>query len=65
MAGARGARASEPFFSTKGLEGSGLGLSMVQGFASQSGGEFRLASVPGEGTTAELLLPLADAEADR
>ena len=53
------AQAADPFFSTKGLDGTGLGLSMVQGFAEQSGGEFRMASAPGEGTTVELRLPAA------
>jgi PAS domain-containing protein/CheY-like chemotaxis protein/anti-sigma regulatory factor (Ser/Thr protein kinase) len=51
------ARAVEPFFTTKGLDGTGLGLSMVQGFAAQSGGRLDIASVPGSGTTITLLLP--------
>ena len=51
-------RAIEPFYSTKGVgKGTGLGLSMVYGLAAQSGGTLRLRSRPGEGTTAELLLP--------
>ncbi len=50
-------RAFEPFFTTKGEHGTGLGLSMVYGFARQSGGAIRLESTEGEGTTAELLLP--------
>ena len=54
------ARAAEPFFTTKGLgKGTGLGLSMVEGLASQSGGRFMLKSRPGEGTTAEIWLPVA------
>ncbi|MBK1838224.1 response regulator [Azospirillum sp. YIM B02556] len=54
------ARAIEPFFSTKGIgKGTGLGLSMVHGLAVQSGGAFRLSSVPGEGTLVELWLPKA------
>lgn len=58
-------RAIEPFFSTKGVgKGTGLGLSMVHGLAEQSGGVFRLASAPGEGVSAELWLPVADAEAE-
>jgi PAS domain S-box-containing protein len=52
----------EPFFTTKELgKGSGLGLSMVYGFAKQSGGGFRLRSEVGRGTTAELWLPRAPA----
>jgi CheY-like chemotaxis protein len=51
-------RAIEPFYSTKGVgKGTGLGLSMAYGLAAQSGGMLRLRSRPGEGTTAELLLP--------
>ncbi|MBV8705398.1 MAG: response regulator, partial [Acetobacteraceae bacterium] len=57
------AQACEPFFTTKGLEGTGLGLSMVQGFAEQSRGRLHIASTPGEGTTVELRLPPAAAEA--
>ena len=56
------ARAFEPYFTTKpaGL-GSGLGLSQVYGFASQSGGRAVLASAPGEGTAITLFLPRGDA----
>ena len=54
------ARAIEPFFTTKAVgKGSGLGLSMVYGFAEQSGGTVELASVPNQGTTVRLYLPLA------
>ena len=50
----------EPFFTTKEMgKGSGLGLSMVYGFAKQSNGAFRLSSKVGVGTTAELWLPRA------
>jgi PAS domain S-box-containing protein len=54
------ARAVEPFFSTKGVgQGTGLGLSMVQGLAAQSGGGLTLRSDPGRGTTVEIWLPRA------
>jgi PAS domain S-box-containing protein len=50
----------EPFFTTKDVgKGSGLGLSMVYGFAKQSNGAFRLQSEVGNGTAAELWLPRA------
>jgi PAS domain S-box-containing protein len=53
-------RAVEPFFSTKGVgRGTGLGLSMVHGLAAQLGGAFVLTSVLGEGTRADLFLPVA------
>jgi signal transduction histidine kinase len=56
------ARAFEPYFTTKpaGI-GSGLGLSQVHGFASQSGGAAVLASRLDEGTAITLFLPRADA----
>jgi PAS domain S-box-containing protein len=54
------ASAKDPFFTTKGLgKGTGLGLSMVHGFIEQLGGRFVLKSEPGQGTTAELWLPVA------
>ena len=59
-------RATEPFFTTKGIgKGTGLGLSMVHGFAEQSGGKFTLRSRKAEGTTAELWLPMAEANQER
>jgi len=53
------ARAVEPFFTTKDVgRGSGLGLSMVYGFARQSGGQLRIDSRLGYGTRVELVLPV-------
>jgi PAS domain S-box-containing protein len=52
-------RAVEPFFSTKESgEGTGLGLSMAHGLASQLGGALILSSAPGRGTQVELWLPV-------
>jgi PAS domain S-box-containing protein len=54
-------RATEPFYTTKGVgKGTGLGLSMVHGLAEQCGGKLVLDSRPGEGTTAEIWLPVSD-----
>ena len=53
-------RAMDPFFTTKEVgKGTGLGLPMVLGVAEQSGGQLVLRSRKGEGTTAELWLPVA------
>src|SRR5207248_11097685 len=62
MAAEVAARVFEPFFTTKsGGRGTGLGLSMVYGFAKQSGGTVTIESQVGRGTTVTLLLPAAGA----
>ncbi|MDP1913284.1 response regulator [Brevundimonas sp.] len=51
----------EPFYTTKDVgSGSGLGLSQVYGFVTQSGGKVQVSSSPGQGAAFELLLPLTD-----
>lgn len=52
-------KAFEPYFTTRADEGgAGLGLAVVYGFVRQSGGDARIFSVLGEGTTIELQFPL-------
>jgi PAS domain S-box-containing protein len=54
------AKAIDPFFTTKSVgEGTGLGLSMVYGFAKQTRGHLRIHSEVGHGTTIKLYLPRA------
>jgi len=54
------AKAAEPFFTTKGVgKGTGLGLPMVHGMAEQMHGRLMLESVLGQGTKAEIWLPVA------
>jgi PAS domain S-box-containing protein len=58
------AKAFDPFFTTKPIgEGTGLGLSMIYGFAKQSGGQVRIYSEVGEGTMVCIYLPRHAGEA--
>jgi signal transduction histidine kinase len=52
-------RAVEPFFTTKGEAGTGLGLAQVYGVLHQLGGDVVIDSEPGKGTTVRLLFPVA------
>ena len=52
-------RCLEPFFTTKGERGTGLGLAMVYGMLERHGGEIQIESKPGEGTSIRLIFPRA------
>jgi signal transduction histidine kinase len=53
------ARALEPFFTTKGANGTGLGLATVYGIVNRYGGRLQLESTPGAGTRVTVWLPPA------
>ncbi len=57
-------RAFDPYFSTKGEEGTGLGLAQVHGFLRQIGGDVIIEPASGRGTTVHLMFPKATMEHD-
>jgi len=57
-------RCSEPFFSTKGEAGTGLGLSVCYGIIQRHSGRMAISSEPGRGTTVRIFLPLAKGAAE-
>jgi signal transduction histidine kinase/HAMP domain-containing protein len=57
-------RCLEPFFTTKGERGTGMGLAMVYGMAHRHGAELEIDSAPGKGTTVRIIFPAAPSSAD-
>ena len=57
-------RCLEPFFTTKGERGTGMGLAMVYGMAQRHRAELEIDSVPGQGTTVRLVFPAAPSAED-
>lgn len=58
-------RCLEPFFSTKGEQGNGLGLAMVYGMLKRHDGEIEIVSEPGRGTAMRLLFPAGNVRVER
>lgn len=56
-------RCLEPFYTTKGMGGTGLGLGMVYGVMQRHNGEIEIESEPGKGTTMRLIFPVSAADA--
>src|SRR6185312_15864698 len=56
-------RCLEPFYTTKGERGTGLGLAMVYGMSQRHGAELEIHSEPGAGTTVRLIFPVATTSA--
>jgi signal transduction histidine kinase/HAMP domain-containing protein len=57
-------RCLEPFFTTKGERGTGMGLAMVYGMAQRHAAELEIDSAPGKGTTVRIVFPAAQRAAD-
>lgn len=55
------AKVCEPFFTTRGAKGTGMGLAMIHGTIRQAGGRLEIESEPGVGTTVRLYLPVSSA----